>query len=245
MVTADAPASILVVEDNEAIGRGVESALRDAGYIATWCHRGDDALVHLTRMSPNAVVLDVMLPGLDGCALLALIRSRAPQLPVLMISARDAVDDRVQGLSLGADDYLVKPFSLVELVARVGALLRRSTVTAEAERGQATDTTLVVDDLVLDRVARTARRDGRPLQLSAREFDVLALLMRHADTVLSKQTLMREVWKVALRATPIDNLVAVHMARLRKEIDLPGLVPLIHTIRGIGYRLSAKQCSDA
>jgi two-component system copper resistance phosphate regulon response regulator CusR len=171
-----------------------------------------------------------MLPGLDGRALLRELRSRSPALPILLMSARDTVDARVEGLDLGADDYLVKPFSVIELAARLRALLRRA--------GSSRPSVLRVFDLEIDVVERVARRAGQALLLAPREFDLLSLLAENADRVVRKEQLMAVVWKVSARATPIDNLLAVHVGRLRRALERDGAPPILHTVRGAGYVLS-------
>jgi two-component system copper resistance phosphate regulon response regulator CusR len=178
------------------------------------------------------VVLDLMLPGQDGLAALRELRLEAPRLPVLILSARDRVDDRVTGLELGSDDYLVKPFSFAELLARVRALLRR---------GQPARTSIAVGPLELDLLAQEARARGAPIGLTRREFALLACLGRHRDEDVSREMLTREVWRGAHRAPPLDNVLDVHVARLRRKLEDAGLPPLIHTVRGVGYRLSERE----
>lgn len=228
---------LLIAEDHHAIGKAVADHLRNEGFDCVWVERGDDALRAAMAQHFDAAVLDVMLPGVDGRKVLHDLRLLNESIPVLVMSARDSIEARVEGLELGADDYLVKPFSLLELTARVHALLRRG-VSATNET-----TILRTADLEVDRVRRTARRGSRPLQLSPREFDLLALLASNADRIVPKDTLMKLVWRVSSRATPIDNLLAVHIARLRKELDTAGAPTLLHTVRGMGYALSEK--SDA
>jgi two-component system, OmpR family, copper resistance phosphate regulon response regulator CusR len=225
---------LLIAEDHRTIGAAVADHLRREGFDCVWVERGDEALHAAATHRFDAAVLDVMLPGLDGREVLRELRLMNESIPVLMMSARDSVEARVEGLELGADDYLVKPFSLLELGARVHALLRRGASTT-------TDSTLLrLADLEVDRVQRTAMRGQRSLQLSPREFDLLVLLASNAHRILDKDTLMKSVWRVSARATPIDNLLAVHIARLRKELDAPRACALLHTIRGIGYVLTDK-----
>jgi DNA-binding response OmpR family regulator len=174
-------------------------------------------------------VLDLMLPGRSGLEILQTLRQRRLETPVLILTARDGVDDRVLGLDLGADDYLVKPFALPELLARVRALLRRGRP-SEVFR-------LKAADLELDVVARRASRADRLLDLTVREFELLEYLLRHQGHLVSREMLAREVWKEPRRATPLDNVIDVQIARLRKKVDTEGAARLIHTVRGVGFIL--------
>jgi DNA-binding response OmpR family regulator len=176
----------------------------------------------------DLVVLDVMLPGRSGFEILKTLRERRIHTPVLMLTARDGVDDRVAGLDLGADDYLVKPFAVPELLARIRALLRR---------GRPSDTCLKTADLEIDLVSRRATRGERPLELTVREFELLEYLLRHQGHLVSREMLAHEVWKEPRRATPLDNVIDVQMARLRKKVDAQGGPRLIHTVRGVGFVL--------
>jgi len=168
-----------------------------------------------------------MLPGRDGLEILQTLRARGFLLPVLVLTARDGVSDRVAGLDAGADDYLVKPFAFPELLARVRALLRRS-------RGDQI-LRLTVADLVLDVTTREASRSGRPLDLTAREFELLEYLVRHNGVIVSREMLARDVWHETRRGTPLDNVIDVHIARLRKKVDLDSEAKLIQTVRGVGF----------
>jgi DNA-binding response OmpR family regulator len=170
-----------------------------------------------------------MLPGRDGIQILQTLRGREIQTPVLVLTARDAVADRVTGLDAGADDYLVKPFAFPELLARVRALLRRGRP-EHALRFKAAD-------LELDVMTRTAARGGTPLDLTPREFELLEYLLRHQGQLVSREMLAADVWREAHRGTPLDNVIDVHMARLRKKVDPAGSVRLIHTLRGVGFVL--------
>jgi DNA-binding response OmpR family regulator len=177
----------------------------------------------------DLVVLDLMLPGRSGLEILQALRQRRIDTPVLVLTARDGVDDRVLGLDLGADDYLVKPFALPELLARIRALLRR---------GRPADIVrLKTADLEIDLVARRASRGSRVLDLTVREFDLLEYLLRHQGHLVSREMLAREVWKEPRRATPIDNVIDVQMTRLRRKVDVDGGPRLIHTVRGVGFVL--------
>jgi len=169
------------------------------------------------------------LPGRNGLEILQTLRQRHIETPVLILTARDGIEDRVLGLDLGADDYLVKPFALPELLARIRALLRRGRP-SEALR-------LKAGDLELDLVARRASRGDRAVELTGREFELLEYLLRHQGHLVSREMLARDVWKEPRRATPLDNVIDVQMARLRRKIDLDGAARLIHTVRGVGFVL--------
>lgn len=220
---------ILVIEDDEKILKAVRRGLETEGYEITTARTGDEGMTRLEGAAFDLVVLDWMLPGRDGIAILKALRTRGPHPPVLLLTARDTVEDRVTGLDCGADDYLVKPFAFAELLARLRALLRR-TAPEELSRRQ-------VADLILDTRSRRAARNGREIALTPREFDVLACLMRHEGQVVTRQMLARDVWQETKRATPLDNVIDVHLAHLRKKVDGAGRRKLIQTVRGVGYRL--------
>jgi two-component system copper resistance phosphate regulon response regulator CusR len=190
---------------------------------------GEDGFFRANAETFDLVLLDLMLPGRGGLEILRTLRKRQVQTPVLILTARDGVDDRVLGLDLGADDYLVKPFALPELLARIRALLRR---------GRPSDILrLKAADLEVDLVTRRATRNARALDLTAREFELLEYLLRHQGHVVSRDMLAHDVWKELRRATPIDNVIDVQMARLRKKVDVEGQERLIHTVRGVGFML--------
>jgi DNA-binding response OmpR family regulator len=190
---------------------------------------GEDGFFRANAEAFDLVLLDLMLPGRNGLEILQTLRKRQVQTPVLILTARDGVDDRVRGLDLGADDYLVKPFALPELLARIRALLRR---------GRASDILrLKAADLELDLVTRRATRNGRALDLTIREFELLEYLLRHQGHVVSREMLAHDVWKEPRRVTPIDNVIDVQITRLRKKVDLEGIRRLIHTVRGVGFLL--------
>ncbi len=223
---------VLLVEDDELISRSIQSALKDAGYEVTFARTGEEAFFMATAQRFDALILDLGLPGRGGLQVLAALRMRDSELPVLILSARSEVEDRVAGLKAGADDYLTKPFSLDELEARIQALLRRGRPEVVLR--------LAVHDLAMDIAVRQVTRAGLPIELTSMEFDLLELLMRRAHGVVSRDTLAREIWKEVRRATPMDNVIDVHIGRLRKKIDIPGSKPLIHTVRGVGFVLSEK-----
>ena len=220
---------ILVVEDERKISDILVSAFETEHYEVIVAPTGEDGFFRANAEAFDLVVLDLMLPGRSGLEILQALRRRHVDTPVLILTARDGVDDRVRGLDLGADDYLVKPFALPELLARVRALIRRGRPN-EAVR-------LKAADLEIDLVARRAKRGERSLDLTPREFELLEYLLRHQGHLVSREMLAREVWKEPRRATPIDNVIDVQMTRLRKKVDSPGAPRLIHTIRGVGFVL--------
>ncbi|MGE5245814.1 MAG: response regulator [Betaproteobacteria bacterium] len=223
---------VLVVEDEAKVAEALRQGLTGEHYDVTLARTGEDGFFEASAGAFDLVLLDVMLPGRDGLEVLRTLRNRGLHTPVLILTARDAVDDRVRGLDCGADDYLVKPFAFPELLARMRVLLRRGRP-ADASR-------LVLADLDMDLVARRAARGARDLELTPREFDVLAYLLRHAGQLVSREMLARDVWKEPSRATPLDNVIDVHMARLRRKVDADSETKLLHTIRGVGFTLEAR-----
>lgn len=222
---------ILVVEDERKLAQVLASALRAEHYDVVVAPTGEEGFFRASAEAFDLVVLDLMLPGRSGLEILQTLRQRHLQTPVLILTARDGIDDRVRGLDLGADDYMVKPFALAELLARIRALHRR---------GRPSDMLrLKAADLEVDLVARRATRTGHPLELTAREFDLLEYFLRHQGHVVSREMLAHEVWKEPRRATPIDNVIDVQVARLRRKVDLEGRERLIHTVRGVGFVLRA------
>jgi|SRR5215471_1872460 len=220
---------VLVVEDERKLANVLASALSTEQYEVTTTFDGDEGLARATTEAFDAVVLDLMLPGRSGLEILQAVRQRRIPTPVLILTARDGVDDRVLGLDLGADDYLVKPFALPELLARVRALVRRGRP-AQVFR-------LAAADLELDVATRSAVRGDRLLDLTVREFELLEYLLRHQGHLVSREMLAREVWKEPRRATPLDNVIDVQMTRLRRKVDAEGNTRLIHTVRGVGFVL--------
>ncbi|BCS34812.1 DNA-binding response regulator [Luteitalea sp. TBR-22] len=218
----------LLVEDDPRIAEFVANGLREAGFVVDVAAEGDTGLRLATTGTHDVAVIDLMLPHLDGLGLIQQMRTRGVQTPVLILSARHSVDDRVTGLTAGGDDYLTKPFAFPELLARVHALIRRAT--------QAPVTTqLAVGDLRLDLVSRTATRDGRVIELRPREFTLLEFLMRHAGRVVSKTMILSHVWDYSF--DPGTNVVDVLVFRLREKVDRGFDTKLIHTVRGVGYVL--------
>jgi two-component system, OmpR family, response regulator len=218
---------VLVVEDEKKLGELLGRGLREEGYAADVADRGEAALWMAQAVDYDAIVLDVMLPGLDGFDVCRRLRRDGVWTPVLMLTARDAVEDRVTGLDTGADDYLTKPFSLDELLARLRALTRR----APAER----PTVLEVGDLRLDPAAHKAWRGDRELELSAKEFALLEVFMRRAGVALTRIQLLDGAWDLAFESR--SNVVDVYVRYLRQKIDRPFGTDSIETVRGVGYRL--------
>jgi two-component system OmpR family response regulator len=222
---------ILVVEDDDDTQAYLAKALREAGYTVEATASGREGLMHALSGGFDAMVLDRMLPDLDGLALLKSVRAAGVQTPAIMLTAVSAIDERVRGLRAGADDYVVKPFSFAELAARLEAVLRRP---AEA---RPEETRLSCGDLELDLIARTARRGERAIELLPREFQMLEYLMRRQGRVVTRTMLLEGVWDY--RFDPRTNVIDVHISRLRRKIDAEGEPPLIHTVRGSGYKLAA------
>jgi two-component system copper resistance phosphate regulon response regulator CusR len=220
---------LLVVEDERKLAQILASGLRAADYDVVVAATGEDGFFEVNREAFDLILLDVMLPGRSGLEILKTLRQRGLQTPVLILTARDGVDDRVLGLDLGADDYLVKPFAFPELLARIRALLRRGRP-SEVFRFKASD-------LEMDTATRRVMRSGRMLDLTSREFELLEYLLRHQGHLVSREMLAREVWKEPRRGTPLDNVIDVQIARLRKKVDNDADRRLIHTIRGVGFVL--------
>jgi DNA-binding response OmpR family regulator len=224
---------VLVVEDERKLADVLAAALYAEHYEVVTAANGEDGFFRASAELFDLVVLDIMLPGRNGFEILKVLRQRQLQTPVLMLTARDAVDDRVRGLDAGADDYLVKPFALPELLARIRALLRRGRP-SEVLR-------LKAADLEVDVLARRAMRGDRTLELTVREFELLEYLLRHQGHLVSREMLVRDVWREPRRATPIDNVIDVQIARLRRKVDADRDRRLIHTIRGVGFILKAPE----
>ena len=220
---------LLIVEDDEKTARALASGLQGAGFSTATAHSGEDGFYLLNTAAFDLVILDWMLPGRDGIEILKTVRARGTKTPILLLTARDAVGDRVLGLESGADDYLVKPFAFAELVARVRSLLRRATPMEGLKKGCA--------DLVVDLEARWVSRSGKPIELTPREFNLLAYLLRQPGQVVTREMLARDVWGEANRVTPIDNVIDVHVTHLRRKVDEGHAVKLIHTVRGVGFVL--------
>jgi DNA-binding response OmpR family regulator len=222
------PVRVLIIEDDLKVAGAVKSGLSAEGYEVVVARSGEDGYYRLTTEPFDIAVLDIGLPGRSGLEILGSLRDKGLRLPVLLLTARDTVEDRVRGLDSGGDDYLVKPFAFAELLARLRALLRRGRVEASRVR---------LADLEIDRIGRTVTRGDEPIDLTAREFELLDYLVRHHGQIVSREMLARDVWKEPSRGTPIDNVIDVHITRLRKKIDHGASPRLIHTIRGVGFIL--------
>jgi two-component system, OmpR family, response regulator len=220
---------ILLVEDEVKMARALRRGLEREGYVVDLVADGNDAVSRGSEYDYDTIVLDVMLPGLDGMSVCSALRSRGRWAPVLMLTARDAVEDRIRGLDVGADDYLIKPFAFGELLARVRALVRRGA----AERPAA----LRVDDVVLDPAAHVVSRSHRAVPLSPREFSLLEFLMRHPGEAVTRTQILEHVWDYDYGRS--SNVVDVYVAYLRRKLEQPFERPFIETVRGVGYRVGA------
>jgi DNA-binding response OmpR family regulator len=220
---------VLVIEDEQKVARALREGLEGEHYHVEASASGEDGFFRAVSQSFDVIILDLMLPGRSGLEILNTLRRQGHRTPVLVLTAKDTVQDRVVGLDSGADDYLVKPFAFAELRARLRALIRR---------GRPVETLrLRVADLELDLVSRKAARAGEAIELTAREFELLEYLLRHAGELVSREMLTRQVWKEPARGTPLDNVIDVHIARVRKKVDTGNRPKLIHTIRGVGFLL--------
>lgn len=222
---------ILVVEDDPTLAEFVGKGLREAGYVVDLAADGRTGLDRAAAEQPDLAVIDIMLPGLDGLSLIDALRRRGLTFPVLILSAKQSVDDRVRGLEGGGDDYLTKPFAFAGLLARVQALLRRSTAAGEP-------TEFRVGDLTIDLLSRRVTRAGMLIDLRPREFALLEYLARHAGRVVSKTMILSRIWSYTF--DPRTNVVDVLVCRLREKIDRPFEPKLLHTRRGMGYVLSVE-----
>lgn len=229
---------ILIIEDDSKGREFLSKGLREEGYIADAVANGLLGVEAAEDRAYDLVVLDVMMPGWDGWTTLAALRARKIKTPVLFLTARDSVSDRVKGLELGADDYLIKPFAWSEFMARVKNVLRRSGGGGALVGSAAASDTVSISDLEIDLSRMKARRDGRVLDLTAKEFLLLAFLARRTGQVLSRTTLAEQVWDMNFSTD--SNAVDVAMGRLRKKLDEGQPVKLIHTVRGLGYKLAVK-----
>lgn len=224
---------ILVIEDDAEAAAFMAKGLRESGHVVDIAGDGRDGLVMAQASEYDVLVVDRMLPGLDGLGLVRTLRATGNRTPVLFLSALGEVDDRVKGLRAGGDDYLVKPYAFTELLARIEALGRRRVAAATEAR----ETVLRYRDLTMDLLSRRVERAGRPIDLQPREFKLLEVLMRHAGQVMTRTMLLEKVWDY--RFDPQTNVIDVHISRLRQKIDRDFDPPLIHTVRGAGYTLRA------
>jgi len=221
---------ILLIEDDREAARYLIKGLGESGYVVDHAEDGPRGLLLATSESYDALVVDRMLPGVDGLSVIEALRKNGKAMPVLILSAKGSVDDRVSGLRAGGDDYLVKPFAFAELLARLEALMRRT------QPGAAPQVQLRIGDLEMDLLSRTVTRGGRGIELKPREFKILEVLLRHAGHVVTRTMLLESVWDYHF--DPQTNVVDVHISRLRQKIDAGFDRPLLHTVRGAGYRLA-------
>ena len=224
---------ILLVEDEVKVARALKEGLEAEHYTVTVAGNGEEGFFLTTTQPFDLLLLDLMLPGRGGLEILAASRQQGFQAPVLILTAKDSIHDRVIGLDGGADDYLVKPFAFPELLARIRALTRRARADQTPRRKLA--------DLELDCASRRVMRRRQEIELTPKEFDLLEYLLRYQGQTVSREMLARDVWQVAARATPLDNVIDVHIARLRKKIDDPFEKKLLHTIRGVGFMASEEE----
>lgn len=220
---------ILIVEDETKLAQALKESLEYEGFDVDIAYTGEEGFFLVNERHFDLILLDVMLPGRDGFDVLSTLRKRNLQTPVLILTAKDTVEDRVSGLDRGADDYLVKPFAVPELLARIRAMLRRGRAESAV--------VLKAADLEMNLVTRDVLRGGQAIDLTAKEFELLEYLLRRQGTVVTREMLARDVWNVSVRAVPLDNVIDVHMTRLRKKVDQGFACPAIHTIRGVGFIL--------
>jgi two-component system copper resistance phosphate regulon response regulator CusR len=220
---------ILVVEDEPKLAQAVRQGLEVDGYTVAVAPTGEDGFYLLCCESFDLAILDVMLPGRDGFQIVDAARRHGLTIPVLLLTAKDTVDDRVHGLDCGADDYLSKPFAFPELLARIRALLRRGVVEHPSR--------LKLADLEIDPAIRSVTREGRVIELTTTEYELFAYLFSHVGRVVSREMIAKEIWKEVAPQTPLDNVIDVHLTHLRRKIDGPFEKKLIHTVRGLGFIL--------
>jgi DNA-binding response OmpR family regulator len=222
--------NILIIEDEKKVALALQKGLESEHYDVQVALTGEEGFFLLCSREFDLIILDLMLPGRDGMEILQALRKTRPKTPVLILTARDTVDDKILGLDMGADDYLVKPFAFAELTARIRAVLRRGRSDQPTKLGLA--------DLEMDLLKRTAQRAKQAIPLTTKEFELLEYLLRNQGYVVTRDMLARDVWRETVRATPLDNVIDVHIGRLRKKIDGPFSSRLLHTVRGVGFILS-------
>jgi len=223
---------ILIIEDDKKVAQALKKGLESERYDVEVAYAGEEGFFLLNAQKFDLVILDLMLPGRDGLEILMALRRQLDKTPVLILTAKDTVEDKVIGLDSGADDYLIKPFAFPELAARIRVLLRRGI------DGQ--DLRLRLADLEIDLARHAVTRRGRLLALTAKEFEIVEYLLRNRDRIVTREMLAKDVWQETQRATPLDNVIDVHMARLRKKIDEPFSLKLLHTVRGVGFILTER-----
>jgi DNA-binding response OmpR family regulator len=227
---------ILVVEDEQKMAKALQEGLEADDYTVRVAHTGEEGFYLVQAQPFDLVILDVMLPGHDGFEILSTLRRRGIRTPVLLLTSRDAIEDRVRGLDAGADDYLVKPFAFPELLARTRVLLRRAKPDSTPR--------LKLGDLEMDVAQRSITRNGQPIDLSAREFDLLEYLFENQGRVVSREMLARDIWKETSRQTPLDNVIDAQIVRLRRKLDGQFDRKLLHTVRGVGFVLREQLASE-
>jgi two-component system copper resistance phosphate regulon response regulator CusR len=221
---------ILVVEDEKKLADALQKGLEAEKHSVRVANTGEEAFFLVSTEHFDLLLLDIMLPGRDGIEILKALRQKNLALPVLILTSKDAIEDRVRGLGAGADDYLVKPFAFPELLARIQAIVRRTKVTEVVS-------ILNLAGLEMDTLCHSVSREGRELSLTSREFELLAYLLRHQGHIVSREMLARDVWNENARHTPLDNVIDVHIAHLRQKLDEPFGKRLLHTVRGVGFVL--------
>lgn len=226
---------ILLIEDEPKVASALRQGLEADGYTVSIAYSGEEGFYLLCQGGNDLAILDVMLPARNGFEILKSVRQLGMKLPVLLLTARDAVEDRVHGLDFGADDYLVKPFAFPELLARVRALLRRGNTESP--------TRCRVADLEIDSAHRRVSRAGKPIELTAKEYEILEYLILNKGRVVSREMLTRHIWKETARQTPLDNVIDVHITHLRRKLDDGFSSKLLHTVRGVGFVLREERSS--
>ncbi len=224
--------NLLIIEDNKKVAQALKKGLEAEDYDVEVVYTGEEGFFLINTQKFDLIILDLMLPGRGGLEILSALRGQQDKTPVLILTARDAIEDRVVGLDAGADDYLIKPFAFAELLARIRALLRRGI------EGQILK--LKLADLEMDLVKHAITRSGRAISLTLKEFEIIEYLLRNHGQVVTREMLAKDVWQETQRATPLDNVIDVHIARLRKKIDEPFAKKLLHTVRGVGFILAER-----
>jgi DNA-binding response OmpR family regulator len=223
---------ILVIEDDKKVAQALKKGLESEHYQVEVAYAGEEGFFLISTQKFDLIILDLMLPGRDGLEILTALRGKQDKIPVLILTAKDAIEDRVIGLDSGADDYLIKPFAFPELLARIRALLRRRI------NGQVLK--LKLGGLEMDLVRHVVTRNEQLIPLTVKEFEIIEYLLRNQGQIVTREMLARDVWQETQRATPLDNVIDVHIARLRKKIDEPFANRLLHTVRGVGFILTER-----